>query len=206
MLRRCREWGWVWKGCSFSLKFFSPRSSTVIFSLSHHLFPVSLTLSAIFVSWAFIGLFRCLFLPCLHLIYFQPLLFPLFLCLVSLFLFSGTSRFLFSTFTWKLLLDDSGLSPSLPQLPIYLFIWSVPSNPVQHETQPTFKNTEKKYILEWKKPWLWIMQRVEGGFQKQEVLWEKTQNDHSRCTKVFFAGRRRIFLAQMKYVYFSLGR
>lgn len=103
---------------------------------------------SIFASSSFIVVFRCPFWNLFYILFtsslscFLSVLFSLFLVVcqissvMSLFcrLLSVTPRLLFPMFTWRLLLDDSGLPPSLPRLPIHLYISSVPSNPVQHKT------------------------------------------------------------------------
>ena len=82
----------------------------------------------------------------------------------------------------KVAADDSDLPPP-PLLPIHLHVSYIPSSSVQHKTWNIFKKKKEKIIYttvclikkKKKKTWLCLTQRVEAGFQKQEVLWEKTK-------------------------------
>ncbi len=114
------------------------------------------------VLTSFSPYFLCSLLSLLPFVHLLSLLLPLFLCSLSLllsicqvssvmsccffWLFSVILRFLFPMFTWRLLLDDSGLPPSLPLLPIHLYISSITSNHIQHKTWPIFKKVKCVYI------------------------------------------------------------
>ena len=71
----------------------------------------------------------------------------------------------------------------ISHLLLYSYISYIPSSSVQHKTWNIFKKKKEKNYLynsmfnkkKIKKNWLCLTQRVEAGFQKQEVLWEKTK-------------------------------